>query len=74
MAQIKQIEAITAQLEYPVKTRAGFERLVMIDTLVVEKTRENELKQQYSYLLNYQKSALQWAEKKGSPPDVLQSQ
>ncbi len=71
LAQIKQIEAITSQLEYPVTTRGGFERMVMIDTLVVKKTKENELKQQYSYLLNYQKSALQWALKNGSPEEVL---
>tara|TARA_A100000171_G_scaffold53077_1_gene76271 strand:- start:16672 stop:18606 length:1935 start_codon:yes stop_codon:yes gene_type:complete len=73
MAQIKQLEAITSQLEYPVKTRAGFDRLVMIDSLVVKKTREAELKKQYSYLLTYQKSALQWAEKQGTLEEVLQA-
>jgi|GEM_PF-4404725 len=73
MAQIKQIEAITSQLEYPVKTKTGFDRLVMIDTLVVKKTKEAELKKNYTYLLKYQKSALQWAQKEGSLQDVLQA-
>lgn len=73
IAQIKQIKAVTSQLEYPVRTRTGFERLVMIDTLVVKKTKEAELQKQYSYLLNYQKSALQWAEREGSQEDVLQA-
>ncbi|WP_432412016.1 tetratricopeptide repeat-containing sensor histidine kinase [Rasiella sp. SM2506] len=70
---MKQLEAITSRLEYPVKTKAGFDRLVMMDTLIVKKTKEAELKKQYSYLLKYEESALQWAQKEGSLEDVLQA-
>ncbi len=70
-SQIKQIETITSQLQYPVKTRAVFERLLMLDSLMVKKSKGSEIKQQYSYLLTYQKSALVWAKKNGTSTDVL---
>lgn len=71
LAQVKQIESITSQLEYPLKSQSGFDRLKLIDTLLVKKLENNKEQYRYSYLLKYQKDAVQWALREGSQEDKV---
>ncbi|MGJ8666931.1 MAG: tetratricopeptide repeat-containing sensor histidine kinase [Patiriisocius sp.] len=71
-AQDQKLNELSQLVGYPIETERQFQNLNKLHTYIISNFEEKRIQDKFSFLLNYEQSALEWAEENGTRDQVLE--